>query len=285
MIKALISIVSGVLLAVMIACGGGSSDEEDLVPMCQLDAECDNGSVCDGSETCNISTQQCVAGTPLNCDDGNPCTADTCDGVGGCSSVVIDADNDSYGPGAACGGDCDDNDAARHPGAVEACDGIDNNCDNVVDENAPYWWVDCDCDGYAAAGAGFFRQCSEPPFPPSEECTCWSPVDPATSEDFDDGNSDVHPDQEDFFIIGYGVSGDLFDYNCDGIVEKRYGLVAAAYTWDEGLGICLGSGYVGVVAECGVGGYFRPALKEDSKCTTECACRWGDSYNHQQDCR
>ena len=39
---------------------------------------CDNGLLCDGQETCNVKTG-CVAGTPVNCDDGNPCTADTCD--------------------------------------------------------------------------------------------------------------------------------------------------------------------------------------------------------------
>ena len=41
-------------------------------------------------------------------------------------------------------GDCDDGNAAVHPGAPEICDGKDNNCDGHVDEG-----FDTDGDGYA----------------------------------------------------------------------------------------------------------------------------------------
>jgi len=43
---------------------------------------CDDGNVCNGHETCVSGA--CVPGTPLNCDDSNPCTVDTCDPVAGC---------------------------------------------------------------------------------------------------------------------------------------------------------------------------------------------------------
>jgi hypothetical protein len=43
---------------------------------------CDDGNVCDGIETCAGGT--CGAGTPLDCDDLNPCTDDSCDAVQGC---------------------------------------------------------------------------------------------------------------------------------------------------------------------------------------------------------
>ena len=48
---------------------------------------------------------------------------------------------------ASCGGDCNDNNAAVHPGATEVCNGIDDNCVNGVDEG-----FDADADGYTTCG-------------------------------------------------------------------------------------------------------------------------------------
>ncbi|MEE8558375.1 MAG: putative metal-binding motif-containing protein [Myxococcota bacterium] len=46
-----------------------------------------------------------------------------------------DQDGDGFGP---CGGDCDESDPSISPVANEICgDGVDNDCDTVVDEGCP----------------------------------------------------------------------------------------------------------------------------------------------------
>ena len=48
--------------------------------------------------------------------------------------------------------DCDDNDDDTNPGAVEVCDGEDNDCDSVIDPStsvgALTWYPDVDGDGF-----------------------------------------------------------------------------------------------------------------------------------------
>ncbi len=57
------------------------------------------------------------------------------------SVVAVDKDDDGWTVAA---GDCNDTDADVHPGANEACDGRDNNCDGQI----PYAELDHDRDGY-----------------------------------------------------------------------------------------------------------------------------------------
>jgi len=84
-------------------------------------------------------------GVTETCDDlndleptGDPCQRWACDlETGYCAVLTTDADGDGA-PAAGCGEtpeleDCDDADAARFPGNTEVCDGIDNDCDDIVD--------------------------------------------------------------------------------------------------------------------------------------------------------
>jgi hypothetical protein len=91
---------------------------------------------------------QCKDLTPVDCNDQNPCTTDKCDpDTGNCShgSAVLDLDGDGHfaplpgkrpGEANSCGDDCDDTNAAARPGGTEVCDGVDNDCDGVVDNGA-----------------------------------------------------------------------------------------------------------------------------------------------------
>ena len=64
---------------------------------------CSDGDLCNGTETCDAAGA-CVAGMPIDCDDQNPCTVDSCDMAGGCSHVDA-ADGTECGDGDVCNGD------------------------------------------------------------------------------------------------------------------------------------------------------------------------------------
>jgi hypothetical protein len=83
---------------------------------------CDDGNACDGVDTCD-SYGVCVSHDPPQCDDGNPCTVDSCDPQTGCKHVST-----------AEGTKCDDGNACT---TLDACDGngvclsvIPLNCDD-----------------------------------------------------------------------------------------------------------------------------------------------------------
>jgi hypothetical protein len=110
---------------------------------CRVDDDCSTGDACFPRACRN---NRCVALAPIDCDDGDPCTEDACNPTSGeCSHepVTPDVDGDGYRrplpgylPGApgSCGNDCNDLSAAAYPGGIEICDGVDNDCNGVVDD-------------------------------------------------------------------------------------------------------------------------------------------------------
>ncbi len=104
------------------------------------DAICDDGLFCNGAETCDPAGG-CSPGSAPGCDDGDACTDDFCSNMAAaCVHQTRDVDGDGFGD-AACaesGGvpatDCNDRSGSIHPGAPEACDGTDQDCDGSVDE-------------------------------------------------------------------------------------------------------------------------------------------------------
>ena len=115
------------------------------------------------------------------------------------SLFYLDADGDGFGDDdtldSAClppqgsvsiGGDCDDASVDAYPGGWELCDGLDQDCDDVVDEDAldsATWYLDADGDGWGDPESG-------------EEGLCESPGADRVlqGQDCDDTDPAVHPD-------------------------------------------------------------------------------------------
>ena len=98
---------------------------------------------------CSTGTQECTGGTWTACSGGTTPTTEVCDDVDndcdGTTDDGCDDDNDGYcdatmtinGSPAVCRlgvDDCNDTEPTVHPNAAPACDGLDNDCDNTVDE-------------------------------------------------------------------------------------------------------------------------------------------------------
>jgi len=210
---------------------------------------------------------------------------DTDAAIGAAQTVYLDADNDGYGtdlvtqvtctPGmgwVADSGDCDDDDDAVHPAASEVCNGIDDDCDALTDDDddsvdltdGAEYYVDVDLDGYGDEDAATVIACSAYEGLSEMGGDCDDSVDtvnPAAEEICENGvddNCNSSPDQcgladeaevDDADYVVESPSGSSSDYlgrrlaagdfNGDGYDD----VVAGAYGDDDN-GYSAGSAYI-----------------------------------------
>ena len=125
---------------------------------------------------------------------------------------IICGSTDSDGDGHTTTDDCDDGDASIHPGASEYCDGQDEDCNGVVDDNAvdaSTFYSDADGDGFGDP-ASPVRACSQPAGTVTDNTDC------------NDANYRSHP--------GAIELCDFDDNDCDGLVDEGYDVDGDGYS-------------------------------------------------------
>ena len=96
---------------------------------------------CAPGEYCTL-LKGCVKGKACakdgDCTSDDPCvTGGTCDSASSvCVYKTLDKDGDGHPPPVCGGDDCDDGNPTVYPGAIEICDGKDNNCNTKIDDGA-----------------------------------------------------------------------------------------------------------------------------------------------------
>jgi len=175
--------------------GDGFGNPEDTFSSCVAPS----GFVAEGGD-CDDARATVAPGAPETCDGvDNDCDTlvdDADSDVVDPPSWYADADQDGYGdvdqattsctaPTGAVGNgdDCDDTTASVQPGQGEVCNGVDDDCDGLVDDGAidpTSWYGDADGDGHGA--------------PDSVVTACYAPTGAvAKGDDCDDADPALHP--------------------------------------------------------------------------------------------
>jgi hypothetical protein len=153
-------------------------------------------------------------------------------------------------------GDCDDQDAAVFPGAVEWCNGLDDDCSGTADDGAPLtWYSDSDGDGFGEPGTGREACDARPPGSstvggdcddtrPSVSPGTWDVACNGVDDDCDPSTPDLQDQDRDGFVCSDDCDDearDVFagavevcdrrDQDCDGAVDE--GVPLHTYYLDE----------------------------------------------------
>jgi hypothetical protein len=208
----------------------------------------DGDGVTEDGGDCNDADPDVLPGAEEHCDGVDEDCDGTVDEGASDGAALPDADGDGYGDAAAAphcvalagevtvGGDCDDDDAEVHPGADERCDGLDDDCDGEVDEDAVDavpWYRDEDDDGYG--GEVDFVACEG--------------FEVMTGGDCDDGDPEAYPGAEEVC--------DAVDNDCDGDVDE--GATDAVDGWQDADGDGYGDGATAVEGCAGSEGFATNA--------------------------
>jgi hypothetical protein len=163
-----------------------------------------------------------------------------------------DGDGDGY---TAEEGDCDDRDPSVHPGAIETCNGIDDDCDTSIDEDdaadASTWYEDIDGDG-AGDATSAVTACS-PPAGYVADGTDPCPLDNPDDIDGDGICNSADPDQDgDGCVNGLDpeptISAHPYTYEADvePLLTTEYGCTdchSSDASWSGYFNLSTGSGY------------------------------------------
>jgi hypothetical protein len=132
-------------------------------------------------------------------------------------SIVRSDQYDVDGDGHIAADDCDDYDPLINPDATEVCDGVDNDCDDTIDEDgsqdALTWFIDTDDDGFGGSTTRLACELPDGFAANDEDCNDQDATfNPLASESCDGEDNDC----DDIVDEGDDDDQDGFDDVCDG---------------------------------------------------------------------